>query len=210
MAEDGTAVCYIFDLVEVPPVDQPEMVAVLAALLQEEGVQKVLHDGRRDAEALLYQLGISIAAPVLDTQVTCLSYIPYFAELWVRGKCTHIYIYVAAESANCYSVPSTFGFAPPICIYEMQLLRGYQISILLEAMISRNKDSSPYLWICIRTPYLPRNLLPSSLLPEADAVLTGGVRNAAAGTEHLSSAQWPHGAHRAQPPPESLWAESRG
>ena len=76
MAEDGAAVCYIFDLVAVSPVDQPEMVAVLAALLQEEGVQKVLHDGRRDAEALLYQLGIIVAAPVLDTQVTCLSHTP--------------------------------------------------------------------------------------------------------------------------------------
>ena len=79
MAEDGAAVCYIFDLVAVSPGDRPQMVAVLAALLQAAGVRKVLHDGRRDAEALLYQLEISIAAPVLDTQVTCLSHTPHCA-----------------------------------------------------------------------------------------------------------------------------------
>lgn len=66
--EDGSATCYLFDLIAVSPTEQPEMVAVLAALLQEEAVQKVVHDGRRDAEALLYQLGISLVN-VLDTQV---------------------------------------------------------------------------------------------------------------------------------------------
>ena len=66
---DGTKECFVFDLITVTPAEKPEMVAVLAALLQDEGVTKVVHDGRRDAEALLYQLDISLTN-VLDTQVS--------------------------------------------------------------------------------------------------------------------------------------------
>lgn len=68
MEQDGSATCYLFDLIAVPPAEQAEMVAVLAALLQEEAVMKVVHDGRHDAEALHYQLKV-ILVNVLDTQV---------------------------------------------------------------------------------------------------------------------------------------------
>ena len=67
MEEDGSALCYLFDLIEVSPAEQPEMVEVLKALLEAEAVTKVVHDGR-DAKALLHQLGVSLVN-VLDTQV---------------------------------------------------------------------------------------------------------------------------------------------
>lgn len=68
MEAGGSAVVFLFDMIAISPADQPEVVAVLAALLQAEAVTKVVHDGRRDAEALFYQLGVSLVN-VLDTQV---------------------------------------------------------------------------------------------------------------------------------------------
>lgn len=87
MELDKVAVCYLFDLIAVSPAEQPEMVAVLAALLQEEAVQKVVHDGGRDAEALLYQLNISIRN-VLDTQVRTTSISRTF-KMPAASKCSH-------------------------------------------------------------------------------------------------------------------------
>ncbi|KAK9834996.1 hypothetical protein WJX81_003102 [Elliptochloris bilobata] len=58
---------YIFDFVEAAG-DMRAMAGTLKAVLEDDSVQKVVHDGRQGAAALFYQHGIR-AANVFDTQV---------------------------------------------------------------------------------------------------------------------------------------------
>ena len=65
----GRAACHAFDLVSTPVADEAEVLGALRRVLQDPGVRKVVHDGRRSGEALFYQFDISLAN-VMDTQVT--------------------------------------------------------------------------------------------------------------------------------------------
>lgn len=67
-SEGGATTCYIFDLVAASTSERPHLVAAMRSFLEATAVQKVMHDCRRAAESLFYQLGIRLAN-VLDTQV---------------------------------------------------------------------------------------------------------------------------------------------
>ena len=63
---------YLFDLVEASEELRQDMVRGLGSLLQSDAVEVIMHDGRQDAAALLYQYKIFIAN-VFDTQASTTS-----------------------------------------------------------------------------------------------------------------------------------------
>lgn len=59
--------CFVFDLASCQ--DRQPVVSCLKAILGNGKIEKVLHACAQDSAVLLYQLGITLAEPIFDTQV---------------------------------------------------------------------------------------------------------------------------------------------
>lgn len=60
---------YLFDMIEADEAARKDIVTGLAGLLQADHIEVVMHDGRQDAAALMYQCGGIFIANIFDTQV---------------------------------------------------------------------------------------------------------------------------------------------
>ena len=96
---------YLFDMVEADEAARRDIVTGLAGLLQSEGIEVVMHDGRQDAAALMYQCGGIFIANIFDTQVG-----------WPRARCSDL---VRASEASAIPHVSIH----PQCWYLFQARR---------------------------------------------------------------------------------------
>ena len=60
---------YIFDMYGCETSARDAIISAISQVLQSSSIEKVLHDGRADSAALKYQLGVTLSAPIFDTQV---------------------------------------------------------------------------------------------------------------------------------------------